>query len=287
MGRQIVSAWIPLTCAFAAANAVAQDTTQPANEEHRVIVSKLSEQVVSRCSILIGPDQQALALHPQSLLSWSNPTVGEVHGEIFVWTHHGRPQCLASVYRWFSPDWGTTLELAALTAAPLRGRDREREFWRVSEANIPWQTSSKTDVPSGSPTGRLVQLRQIARLFSARLYDTRLSEQAVSRQLRLMAQPLFRYSPPTADSSYADGALFAFVEGTDPELLLLVECSLRENAGVWKYAFLRMNSNRMEVTEGERQVWSAENLEFADILNSPTAPYTLLTIDAASGSVKP
>ena len=40
-------------------------------------------------------------------------------------------------------------------------------------------------------------------------------------ELRLLATPLYRYRDTSPEGS--DGALFAFVQGTDPEVLLLVE----------------------------------------------------------------
>ncbi len=188
MLRPLAMAWMTTMFVISTTVAFAQDADPQPADEHRVLVSKLAEQVAGRCTVHVGRDEQALVLHPRSLLSWSNPTVGEVYGEVFVWTHHGRPKCLASVYRWFAPDWGATLEICSLTAEPLSGRDQERAFWKAA-APLAWQTLSDAELPADSATARLVQLRRVAGRFSVRLQDTRHAQNAVPRRLRLMARP--------------------------------------------------------------------------------------------------
>ena len=69
--------------------------------------------------------------------------------------------------------------------------------------------------------------------------------------LRLMAQPLFRY--PEAVAGVVDGAVFSFAMSTDPELLVLLED--REAAGkpAWHVAFARFGNKAMTVKDGERR----------------------------------
>lgn len=42
-----------------------------------------------------------LKLVSKPLLRWSNPTVGEVHGSVVLWTDRGCPAAAASIYRFF------------------------------------------------------------------------------------------------------------------------------------------------------------------------------------------
>ena len=53
----------------------------------------------------------------------------------------------------------------------------------------------------------------------------------MTRPLRLLTQPIYKYE--TADSG---GALFAFVEGTDPEVFLMIEARTVDAGSVWHYA---------------------------------------------------
>ena len=55
-----------------------------------------------------------------------------------------------------------------------------------------------------------------------------------------------------------DGAVFAFAEGTDPEVLVILEA--RRDAdhpeGRWSYSVARMTSPGVEVRLGDPVVWS-------------------------------
>ena len=44
-----------------------------------------------------------LTLQPDPVLNWSNPVMGPIYGEVFVWTEDGRPEAVASIYRFYSP----------------------------------------------------------------------------------------------------------------------------------------------------------------------------------------
>ena len=61
-------------------------------------------------------------------------------------------------------------------------------------------------------------MRAIADEFNGR---GRLRRPGVDRDLRLLTTPIARYGKAGGDPE--DGALFAFVEGTDPEVFLFVE----------------------------------------------------------------
>jgi hypothetical protein len=232
------------------------------------------------------PDSPTAALVPRSILGWSNPTVGEVYGEIYLWTDRGRPTCLMSIYRWFEPNWGATLEGCSLSPSEQQVRQAGREVWRPQGADIRWRDLADVEPPVASRDGRLIQLRRLAREFSTTLWDTRRTTGEVSRQLRLMPQPLYRYPEPAGDAAWWDGALFTFVEGTDPEVLLWLEATPEPKPG-FRVACVRLNSNRLAVTYEGRTIWTVEDLPFESLLNQRRAPYTLLTVDAETGKVAP
>ena len=78
-------------------------------------------------------------------------------------------------------------------------------------------------------------MRELTRDFSASI-----GRKVYRHELRLLTQPLYRYEHK--EGQVLDGALFAFAEGTDPELLLLVEARQRKDQPAeWQYAPARMN----------------------------------------------
>ena len=59
-----------------------------------------------------------------------------------------------------------------------------------------------------------------------------------------------------ADVADSDGAAFAFVDTTDPEVLLLVRANLRVQEPIWEFAAARMTMVHAFLTVEERVVWS-------------------------------
>ena len=70
--------------------------------------------------------------------------------------------------------------------------------------------------PGETAAQRLRQMRELAKEFTNR--QTR--RDGVEQENRLMTQPIFRYE---GTEPLIDGSLFAFVQGTDPELWLLIK----------------------------------------------------------------
>jgi hypothetical protein len=85
--------------------------------------------------------------------------------------------------------------------------------------------------------------------------------------LRLLPQPVYRYGRP--DEAVADGAIFAYCKGTNPEVLLLVEAVKNGKELQWNYAFARMSSRGCEVRREDKVVWSVPLIRG----ESPTDPY--------------
>src|ERR1700722_5418577 len=83
--------------------AVAQGADPPKDdkalaEEFRVFASKEA----SVYTIRIQGRNQPLTLQPEPVLKWSNPVIGTVFGDVFIWTDQGRPEAVASIYRFYS-----------------------------------------------------------------------------------------------------------------------------------------------------------------------------------------
>jgi len=93
-------------------------------------------------------------------------------------------------------------------------------------------------------------MRAIVRRYSASIQVEGESD------LRLMPQPLYRYSEHTEGA--LDGAIFDFAMTTDPELLVLLEASEADGKANWQFAFARFGNKGMTVKEGDRAVWSCE-----------------------------
>jgi hypothetical protein len=222
-----------------------------------------------------APKRTKLDLHPEPVLRWSNPAVGRVYGSVFVWTYGGRPVAVASFYRWFSPYTQRTAEFVTLSPDPLSAERMRRQPWAPPAGKVAYQPIPGALVPDESAKRRLAQMRGLAREFVPELVDRRVVEEGTQQQLRLLDQPIYKYGP--GDGGLVDGGLFAFVVGTDPEILLVIEAREGEAGRQWQYALARMNRDAMRVRHKDREVWSVPHLEAP--WSNPSAPYLLFTID--------
>jgi hypothetical protein len=225
-------------------------------------VAEVAKAFVEKCRLTAGVKKGSeLTLHPKPLLRWSNPTAGRVYGDVYLWTANGRPCAVASYYRWFTPNWGDTFEITSLTDGPITAQSEGVQFWNTSTAGLTMQSLQNADLPASTAAARLTQMRRLASGFVVELLDTRNNDSGVDRDLRLLNQPVFRYPTPGGKSQYVDGAMFAFVEGTDPEVLLLLEANGDASNPSWSFGFSRMNRDSLRITYRDLEVWTAPFVE--------------------------
>lgn len=210
---------------------------------------------------------QKLKFHPSSILRWSNPVAGEVYGNVFVWTNEGRPEVIGSIFQWYSPVTHGSHEFHSLAVTPLVGSREGRQVWTSSSPGIELRAIPDQSSVADSPQTRLRQARGFSRGFRIEKTD----RAGVSRELRLLAQPLYRYGRD--DSEVLDGSLFVFVQGTDPEVFLMIEARKNGHQWQWQYALARMNSVRFVARFQEQEVWRTEILPWA-IVKNVQEPYT-------------
>src|SRR5260370_21195212 len=51
-----------------------------------------------------GQQRTKLELQSQPVLTYSNPVQGEVYGNVYVWTDHGRPKVVGAIFDFRSED---------------------------------------------------------------------------------------------------------------------------------------------------------------------------------------
>jgi hypothetical protein len=223
-----------------------------------------------------GTKRAKLELSAEPALRWSNPAAGRVYGSVFVWTAGGRPMAVASFYRWFSPYTQRTAEFVSLSPVALSAERLHRKLWAPPAGKVTFRPIPGAPVPDESAKKRLAQMRSLAREFVPELVDRRVVAEGTEQQLRLLDQPVYKYG--AGDGGLLEGGLFAFVVGTDPEVLLVIEAREVEEGRRWHYALARMNRDAMRACHKDTEVWSVPHLEapWSDI----SSPYLLFTVGA-------
>lgn len=221
----------------------------------------------------VGDSSRQLKLREGSLLRWTNPLgANKAHGEVFLWSDRGRPAAVVSMYE-YTDTKGVVHEhheWCSLALGPIRATGPKE--WSPAVAGIELKPLSEAPPPADTPTARLRQMRELGAGFTSE----KTTPQKEMRTLRLLNQPAYRYE--AGDPEIVDGALFALVEATDPEIFLCLEARLVNGNPVWHYGLARMNSLRVAASYRGKQVWEAPLLLPRDTYNRKDMPYTALWI---------
>jgi len=185
--------------------------------------------------------------HP--IMRWNNE--GTWSGEVYVWTHAGRPEVIGCMLS--GPTGGGRRnvfdEFHLLAEAPIAPADLQTHRRWAPNEGLKLEPLADAAKPAASAAARLVQMRKISREFTAHM------QVSAPWELRLLPQPLFRYGDE--EGEVRDGALFAYVWnlGTDPELILLLECRPAGDGFAWHYAPIRFSNRSLWLNYAGREVW--------------------------------
>lgn len=259
-----------LTLLLASGSAPAQDrsVTAEQNKEWSDQAARLALAEAKAYDVRLGmEDGPRLDLVEQPALKWSNNLEATVHGSVLVWTSDGRPQAIACMYKFFTTKKEFSAEFHSLAAGPLTVLKGGQVVWQPAEAGIEFKPLTGIATPAKTAPARLVQMRSIARDFTA---DVTIWS-GTNHNLRLMPQPLLRYDQGSGE--LIDGAIFAYARATDPDVLLVVEARAAEaKESRWQYALARMHGGKLKARYRDEEVWSADAL--APPYFQKNGPYT-------------
>ena len=241
-----------LVILFAGAHLSAQEIADDAGIREKW---QTSYQAIAE-SITMRRGETRLTMLDKPLLFYTNPVrTNDQHGAIFLWTEEERPAVIGSIWsatnrqnpatRFVTHEWHSLAVDDDVTAT--RGQTK---LWTSGAPGIAWVALQDAPAPAGSRSARLLQMRSLARRFSVAIQVEEESD------LRLMAQPLYRY--PEQVSGVLDGAIFSFAMSTDPELLVLLEGREIDDRPTWQVAFARFGNKAMTVKDGDKIAWSCE-----------------------------
>ncbi len=198
-----------------------------------------------------------LKLHSRPVLKWTNPVSGIEHGVLILWHEHDRPAVFAQVFKLPAPQNLWLHECQSVIAEPLQFTLPEKLVWKPKASAAEFQTLTKVDPPGEKPAARLLQARAIARRFTASEDFRTTSNAAASRfELRLIPQPVYQYT--SEKLGVLSGTVFAFVNGTDPEVLLVVEAFSENRSTGWRYLLAPMTCWAVAATWDGEPVWHVE-----------------------------
>ncbi len=194
--------------------------------------------------------KQKLTLTEKPVMRWT--AEGNL-GAVWVWTSQGRAELIGCLGAYVngSGQLEAFHEFHSLTRKPLQ--QVAIGNIRTWESNIPGvKPTLLTDAPEPASNERLrlVQMRAILREFTAELQSGK-----QTHQLRLTTTPLFRFNSTNPD--VLDGAIFSFLldNGTDPEVLIMIESIKTAEGQRWHYSPIRFSWREVWVRHRDKEVW--------------------------------
>ena len=230
-----------------------QDPPSPDDDETAKRLEFMRESTKGYEIELLEP-RERLERHAEPLLRWDNPVSGVKDGIIAMWTSSdGRPQVLAQVFQ--SKDKFWLYEFQSMATVPLVASLDRHPVWAPKRTIVQMKPVPDAPDPAKNPGGRLVQMRNLARQFSANVdFKVNYRDTKTSRyELRLLPQPLHRYG--NEDTELIDGALFGFVQGTNPELWLLLQTRRGDSGLVWQYGLAPMTGYAVRASHPSGLAW--------------------------------
>lgn len=200
-------------------------------------------------------------LRRQPLLYWTSPTRGDAFGGTFLWLRNGRPMAFGGVYLWFTKS-GTELsrEFHSLTNESITAHFDDEKTWAPNQPGVKFRVIPGNKPPARSRALRLLQIKEIASRFSASISSSKTKPELVRR----LPTPIYRYPGTVSDAT--DGAMVAFVKGTDPEAILLIEA----DSNRWQYAVARCTSWAVTVRFDKEVVYKVPMYDFSNsVVSSP------------------
>ena len=227
--RQIVMFAAGLWVGFSSLDACQADEITAA-DWYRYYLNRASEDY----ELTATRDESKLTLVRTPFLNWTNPLeAGQINGSSFVWELNGRPVAIGQFFSYLAGQGRRSYchVFTTLSDKPLAAKFQGELFWQpVLNAKTGWRSDHGAGFAAGTPTARLLQMRNLARQFSTYTEEKTRGR----RNLRLLPQPVYRYRQQSSD---LDGGLFAYVVGNDPELMILIECDLTSENPKWRYRF--------------------------------------------------
>ena len=234
---------------FAPSDVGANEPSVPnelSSERRKEVVAQMKEILEQTTIARKGAVPVEAELVPQPVLNWDDIPRGHHYGTLWIWGAKGRPAAIVEMYTVnFAKEIGVWPGnvLHSLALEPLEGKAQFGWDWNPTDPGFVPKLLEDAPAPSKTKKGRELQMRSLARRFSA--------EQVWGSdrdQLRLLTTPVWQYE--SVDDGVSSGGLFVFTHGgTNPEVVLILEAIGDKEHERWSFGCVRLGHAEMDVTK--------------------------------------
>ncbi|HZL90840.1 MAG TPA: hypothetical protein VFB96_20905 [Pirellulaceae bacterium] len=250
------------------------------NEQRREALLAQMRSLAEKTKIEVeGSDRQS-ELMKSPIFRYDDQPRRFIDATIWAWTDQGRPVAFQKIeaVEFGDPDAPSSTWqycFASLSSDLLRVEWPDCPRFRSTKPGIEFRPlEGAPEVAEGS-SQRKRQTRELARKFSARIITSRVND--IRQQMRLLTTPLMEYVDPK--SKEFRGAVFGMAtNGTNPDLLIVLEIRESQGTAAWHYAPARMTCGGVNLAYRDREVWQ---VDWVDGSQGPFPTWTFFSTERA------
>ena len=237
-----------LLCAAASSAQTTDQRLERKNADELSPERQLIDQAIKNLKVYAGDQTKPMQSH--IVMRWPNNVRGTRDGATIILTDAGRPQAACCIYTWQGKELHYCF--GSLSTKHVSAEVDGEIVWHPKDPGIEYRLMPVATEPAANAAGRLRQMRQLSRRFGSRYVESKTK----SYELRLIPRPVYRYDlgEPKADAEVVDGAMFAFAQGTDPELLLMIEARRSPSGLRWYYATAKRTVGQVDISLDRKAV---------------------------------
>lgn len=227
---------------------------EEADKQERALWTKYYASQLPKYEVSVGDeDKKPLTVDKTAKLRWGNPIRTATHGDVFVWTLNGRVQLIGNFFSYRRSDDTRQVshEFHSMSIDPISINRKGKAPATIPGPGLKFEKIPNAPAPSPKRVARMAQMRMMAKNFAAFVGGTRDEKKT---PLRALSQPLYRFETKETEE---DGALFAYVMGTDPELFVSIEVRETDAGPKWHFAPGRFSHAPLELQYEENVVWQS------------------------------
>jgi len=232
-----------------------QEAEKPAEADRFAHLARMKE-LASSVHIFVARADSRLEseLVPEPVLRYSDNTRRTLESSLWIWGKAGRPTAILAIE--FHPNqrpgprW--LYEIASLATERIAAERGDDLKWTAKEPGLQLQPIPAAAPPASQPVRRLAQMKALRERFTA-------NERAPIEgriELRPLTSPLHRYSDSAG--GIVDGAIFSFANGTNPEVLLVIEAQESDGKSGWAYGLVQLTGETVKAQLDGKDVWERE-----------------------------
>jgi hypothetical protein len=226
-------------------------------------------------TMTVADAEQPAMLVEKPIFRYSDQPRRFIDATMWAWTEGGRPVAFQKIEAIEFGDEAMPAArwqycLASLSQRNITVNWTGREF-RTEKPGVEFRPLEGAPAVASGAAQRKRQARELARSFSARIVTDRANN--TDQEMRLLTTPLFEYSEPRSKEFL--GAVYGLsTNGTNPDLLIVIEGRGSEGKLAWNFAPARMTTGGVTLKWRDKKVWECDWVNDRDV---PLMTWTFFT----------